>query len=162
MSTLTSIGALNVDFSVPERYISSLAVGGKLLVRIRGNASVQRVSAMITAIEPIVSAQTRTQRVRARLAAPKGIASGQFAEVTLFQNSIPDALLVPTEAVVQDMRGATVFRVRNGRAERCNVQLGARTPSLVHVTAGLQAGDSVITNGILFVKPGKPVKVSGR
>jgi membrane fusion protein (multidrug efflux system) len=162
MSTLTSIGALNVDFSVPERYISSLAVGGKLFVRIRGNASVQRVSAMITAIEPIVSAQTRTQRVRARLAAPKGIASGQFAEVTLFQNSIPDALLVPTEAVVQDMRGATVFRVRNGRAERCNVQLGARTPSLVHVTAGLQAGDSVITNGILFVKPGKPVKVSGR
>jgi membrane fusion protein (multidrug efflux system) len=162
MSTLTSIGALNVDFSVPERYISSLAVGGKLLVRIRGNASVQRVSAMITAIEPIVSAQTRTQRVRACLAAPKGIASGQFAEVTLFQNSIPDALLVPTEAVVQDMRGATVFRVRNGRAERCIVQLGARTPSLVHVTSGLQAGDSVITNGILFVKPGKPVKVSGR
>ena len=162
ISTLTSIGALNVDFSVPERYISALRVGSTLSVRLRGRANGDKLSATISAIEPSVDPQTRTQRVRARLAGSGGVASGQFAVVTLYQEAITNALLVPTEAIVQDMRGATVFRISNGRAERCIVQLGARTPTVVHVENGLQAGDTVITSGVLFVKPGKPVKVSGR
>lgn len=162
LSTLTSVGAVNVDFSVPERYISSLRVGGKLTVRLRGLPAAQIQKATIAAIEPVVDPQTRTQRVRAKLGAGSVVASGQFAEVTLYQDAITDALLLPTEAVVQDMRGATVYRLHNGLAERCAVQLGARTPSMVHVERGLQAGDTIITRGVLFVKPGKPVKVTSR
>ena len=162
ISTLTSTGTLNVDFSVPERYIGSLSVGGGLGVRIRSTATTDKVPATITAIEPIIDPQTRTQRVRARLQSSKGISSGQFAEVTLFQQPTSNAMMVPTEAIVQDMRGATAFRVRNGRAERCDVQLGARTPTRVLVVSGLQVGDSVITSGLLFVKPNKPVKVARR
>lgn len=162
ISTLTSTGALNVDFSVPERYIDALTVGGKLGVSIKSSATTEKLPATITAIEPIVDPQTRTQRVRARLHSTKGVSSGQFAEVTLFQQPISNALMIPTEAVVQDMRGATVFRVRGGRAERCDVQLGARTPTHVLVESGLQTGDSVITTGLLFVKPNKPVKVARR
>jgi membrane fusion protein (multidrug efflux system) len=162
ISTLTSIGMLNVDFSVPERYCSVLRVGGTLTVSIRGHAKGSALRASIVAIEPVVDPQTRTQRVRARLTGAVGVSSGQFAEVTLYQDPIADALLIPTEAVVQDMRGATVYRVQNGRAQRCMVQLGARTPSLVHIEQGLHPGDTVITSGVLFVKPGKPVKVSGR
>lgn len=162
ISTLTSTGSLNVDFSVPERYIGSLSVGGKLGVRMKRGGSANMINATIMAIEPSVDQQTRTQRVRARLQSASGVSSGQFAEVTLFQQPITNAILVPSEAIVQDMRGATVFRVRNGRSERCDVTLGARTATRVHVVSGLQVGDSVITSGILFVKPNKPVKVARR
>lgn len=162
ISTLTSIGMLNVDFSVPERYSGQLRVGGTLSVRIRGRAKGSALNATIIAIEPVVDAQTRTQRVRARLNGAGSISSGQFAEVTLYQDPIAGALLIPTEAIVQDMRGATVYRVQNGLAQRCIVELGARTPTHVHIEQGLNPGDTVITSGVLFVKSGKPVKVKGR
>lgn len=162
ISTITSTSSLNVDVNVPDRYAASLQVGRQLAVYIGSGAALQMRVATITAIEPMMSSQNRTQQIRARLQSSSGIVSGQFARVRLDLGVIRNALLVPTEAVVQDMRGATVYRVRSGNVERCDVQLGARTSSMVHVVNGLSQGDSVITNGILFVKPGKPVRVSRR
>ncbi|MBM4179296.1 MAG: efflux RND transporter periplasmic adaptor subunit [Ignavibacteria bacterium] len=162
ISTLTSTNALNTDFRVPERYIASLRIGSKVGVRVRGMASAMFHPATVTAIEPELDPQTRTQRVRAKLSVSSGIASGQYAEVLLQRQSVPDAILVPTESVVQDMRGATVFRVRGGAAEKCDVELGSRTANKVHIMSGIHAGDTVITSGILFVKPGKPVEVTNR
>jgi membrane fusion protein (multidrug efflux system) len=85
-----------------------------------------------------------------------------FADVQLRRSTLSDAILVPSESVVQDMNGATVYRVRSGRAQAALVSIGARTLTHVQITAGLAVGDTIVTSGILFVKPGKPVKATVR
>ncbi len=159
LTTLTSVGTLNVDVSVPERYVGTVTVGSTLNLRMRGADTTGR-TASVVAIEPILDERSRTQRIRARLASARGLASGMFADVLLRRETMRNAILVPSEAVVQDMNGATVYRVRSGRAEAVLVGIGARTMTQVQVTSGLSAGDTIITSGILFVKPGKPVKAT--
>jgi len=39
------------------------------------------------------------------------------------------------------------------------VKTGDRQNEQIAVVSGLAAGDSVVTNGVLFTQPGKPVKV---
>ncbi len=161
ITTLTSLGALNVDVAVPERYIGTVGVGSQLRLRLRG-ADTSTRAATVSAVEPVLDDRTRTQRVRARLAATAGVSSGMFADVQLRRATVSDAILVPSESVVQDMNGATVYRVSRGRAEACLVTVGARTMTQVQVLSGLNVGDTIVTSGILFVKPGKPVKATLR
>jgi membrane fusion protein (multidrug efflux system) len=159
ITTLTSLGALNVDVAVPERYVGTVGVGSQLRLRLRSADTVERL-ATVSAIEPVLDERTRTQRLRARLASSNGVSVGMFADVQLRRATLSDAILVPAESVVQDMNGATVYRVRSGRAEAALVTIGARTMTHVQITSGLAAGDTIVTSGILFVKPGKPVKAT--
>ncbi|MBU3699069.1 MAG: efflux RND transporter periplasmic adaptor subunit [Candidatus Kapabacteria bacterium] len=159
LTTLTSVGTLNIDVALPERYVGTVSVGSTLNLRLRG-ADTSRRTASVVAIEPLLDERSRTQRIRARLSSATGLASGMFADVLLRRETIRNAIMVPSEAVVQDMNGATVFRLRSGRAEAVLVGIGARTMTQVQVTSGLAAGDTIITSGILFVKPGKPVKAT--
>ncbi len=161
LTTLTSVSTLNVDCNVPERYTAALANGGALRVRVRGADTTTRL-ATIVAIEPIVDVQTRTQRVRARIEQPKGVTAGMFADVVLTLRENPSTLLVPTESVVQDMKGASVFRIENGIARSTPVTLSTRTASHVVVSGGLASGDSIVVSGVLFVKDGASVTVRDR
>ncbi len=161
LASLTSIGTLNVDCSVPERYAASLSQGAHITFRVRGADTAMR-KAKILAIEPVVDVRSRTQRVRARIERTGGVTAGMFADVILALSQRNDAILVPTEAVVQDMKGANVFRVESGIARSVPVTLGSRTASNVVVESGLRNGDTVVMSGILFVKDGKPVKVTLR
>ncbi len=159
VATLTSVGVLNVDCSVPERYAASLRTGGLLRFRVRGTDTIER-TARVVAIEPAVDVRTRTQRVRARIDVPRGVTVGTFADVNMGLDERPNAIFVPTESVMQDMKGANVFRVEGGVARSVPVVLGSRTPREVLVEQGLRPGDTIVTSGILFVKDGRPVKVT--
>ncbi len=159
LTSLTSTGVLNIDCSVPERFASSMRTGSDLSFRVRGTStSVRR--ARIIAIEPVVDVRTRTQRIRARIEQPQGVTAGMFADVTLTLSESPNAILIPTAAVVQDMKGANVFRIESGIARSVLVKLGSRTASEVLVEDGLRSGDTLVVSGVLFVKNGTPVKVT--
>jgi membrane fusion protein (multidrug efflux system) len=49
--------------------------------------------------------------------------------------------------------------VKHGKATMQNVQTGDRQSDSISIVSGLAPGDSVVTNGVLFTQPGKPVKV---
>ena len=87
------------------------------------------------------------------------LALGRFATVRIQLQEIPDAIAVPTEAIVPEMGVARVFRYRNGRAEAVEVQTGLRTDASVQILSGLQPGDTVITSGTLQLRTDLPVKL---
>jgi membrane fusion protein, multidrug efflux system len=158
VANLVSTNPVKITFSVPEKYASQVTVNTKLNFRVAG--SNEKHTATVYAIEPGIESTSRTLQLRARAANPDNILRpGSFANIELPLTVIEDALLVPTEAVVPVQNGKKVFVTENGKAKEVMIETSTRTEKDVLVTAGLQAGDTVLTTGIMTLRAGSPVKV---
>jgi membrane fusion protein (multidrug efflux system) len=118
----------------------------------------------IYAIEPRIDPSTRAFTVRARCQNPEGLLTpGAFTKVNIILDRIPDALVLPSDAFIPDIRGEKVMAVRNGKAVTAYVTTGIRTENEVQVVRGLNAMDTVILTGLLQVREQMSVKpnVSG-
>jgi membrane fusion protein (multidrug efflux system) len=114
----------------------------------------------VYALEPGIDPGTRTLRARARAPNPNGqLLPGGFAQVELILQEIPDALLVPTTALVPSAQRTVVYVARGGRAEARPVETGVRTEDRIQIVSGLAAGDSVIATGTQGVRPNGPIRV---
>jgi membrane fusion protein (multidrug efflux system) len=150
---------VKIDFSVPERYANYLSVGGKISFTVDNQTGDYEGS--IFAIEPVVDQRTRSIPVRAIYPNKGGhIIPGSYARVQIVIQSIEDALQVPAQAVVPEMGSSKVFVYRNGQAMPAIVITGLRTESHVQIVSGLNQGDTVITTGILQMRPGLPVAIN--
>lgn len=110
----------------------------------------------------IVSGTTGTSEARAELPNPDGLLRpGQFVRVILNGAQRPNAILVPQRAVLEGPQGKFVYLVNSeSKAEARPVQLGEWQNDDWIVTAGLNAGDKVIVDGVMKIGPGAPVRVT--
>ena len=111
--------------------------------------------------EAVVDQATGTVTLRARFPNPEGLLlPGMFVRATLAQSVEQNAFLVPQQAVSRDAKGdATVMLVgpNNAAVQRTVTTTGSQGPYWI-VTAGLNAGDKVITQGLGMLRPGAPIK----
>ncbi|KHJ37586.1 toluene efflux pump periplasmic linker protein TtgA [Pedobacter glucosidilyticus] len=156
---LVNTNPVKITFSVPEKYAKRVNEGSSISFTVAGSR--ETYSAKVYAIEPAVDIATRTLILRARADNPNGtLLPGTFANVNLPLENIKDAILVPTEAVVPILNGKQVFIAENGKAKAVKIESDVRTDKEVLVSAGLKAGDTVLTSGVMALKPDAPVKVS--
>lgn len=158
VAKLTKISPLKIDFYVPERYASQIHPGTRLSFTIEGRQ--ERFEATVYATETQVDVTTRTLAVRARYPNARGrLLPGRFATVQIRLHEIPDAIAVPTEAIVPEMGVDKVFLYRNGQAHAVEVTTGLRTESQIQIINGLNAGDTLLTSGTLQLREGLPVQL---
>ena len=69
------------------------------------------------------------------------------------------AILIPSDAVYFDEGNAYVYVARDGAAVRTEVTVGLYTADTIAVTAGLTAGDEVITTWSAGLKDGAPIRL---
>jgi membrane fusion protein (multidrug efflux system) len=91
--------------------------------------------------------------VRALCANDGSLRPGSFANIEIDLGNDPQALLIPTQSLVPVLNGQQVFVARRDTAFPVPVQIGIRNDTAVQITSGLQPGDTVITSGILFLRP---------
>ncbi len=85
---------------------------------------------------------------------------GQFVRVTLRLTTQKDAVVVPNEAIQTGQNGQYVYVVKPDRSvESRNVVTGARVNQDMVVNEGLEAGETVVTEGQLRLAPGSKVVV---
>jgi membrane fusion protein (multidrug efflux system) len=156
---LESLGAMKLDFRVPETYLARLAVDQRLAARVDAYPE-QSFEGTIYAIEPALDEETRTVLLRARLPNPHNqLRPGLFARVSLILERREDTLVVPEQAIVPVGQTTFVYRVADGKAVMTPVKLGLRRPGLVEILEGLSAGDLVVTDGQLKIRDGAAVQV---
>lgn len=159
IASLHSINPVKIDFSVPEKYYSLVRRGSEIGFRVQG--SPDKYVGTVYAVEPRIDQSTRTLQVRAISRNTNGdVFPGSFAEIDLILKSENDALLIPTEALIPELNGASVFVSKGGKAESRKVEIGTRTATSVQIMGGLTPGDTVITTGILQMRPGNPLKIT--
>ncbi len=158
IANLVNTNQLKITFSIPEKYASQMKVNSTLTFTTAGSR--EEYSAKIYAIEPEVEVATRTLKMRAIAENPEGkLYPGTYANVTLPLQTINDALLVPSEALIPIQNGKMIFVKENGKAKEVVVETGARTEADVHVLSGLKVGDTILTSGVMSLRNGAPVKV---
>ena len=158
VATLQQDSKLKVDFTLPENYNSLVRPGSVVRVRLDGNPP-RRYAATVVAQESQVNQTTRNLTVRALLPVGAQASPGSFARVSVSTGATRRSVLLPTNAILPGDQSDQVVLVKHGRALPINVQTGNRQNDQIAVIKGLNAGDSVVVNGVLFAQAGKPVKV---
>jgi len=158
IANLVNINPIKISFTVPEKYSGQIKNGSPISFSVAG--STRKYSGNVYAIEPGIQASTRTLQLRAKAPNPEGtLLPGSFVSVDLQLSTINDAILVPTQAVIPVQKGKKVFVADNGKAKEVMVETSTRTASDILVISGLKAGDTVLTTGMMSLKPEAPVKV---
>ncbi len=159
IATLQDIDPVKIDFSVPERYASQIEVGNKITFNVQGID--EDLTAEVYAKEPRIDPETRSLQVRALSANPDGkLLPGAFADLELTLQTIENAKMVPTISLVPELQGQKVFLLKNGVVQPQSVQTGLRTEEKVQITDGVEIGDTVLTTGLLQVRPQMKVNVN--
>ena len=106
-----------------------------------------------------IDARVGTQQLRAEFDNPREqLLPGQFVRVRLTAGQRSNVFLVPQAAVVQTEKTSLVFVVGpDGKAAARPVQPGAWFGGDWAILSGLNAGDRVIADNLLKVRPGVPV-----
>ena len=158
ISNLVNTNPLKITFSIPEKYASEVALNAEISFTVSGSQEVFK--AKIYAIEPSIDITTRTLLVRAKAENKENkLFPGTYANVTLPLKEIKNAILIPTEAVIPVQNGKKVFISENGKAKPVMVETGTRTEESILVLNGLKAGDTVVTSGIMSLKPETDLKI---
>lgn len=159
IATLQDISRLKLDFSAPERYSPLLTVGAVVTFKLEGHAQV--FTARIYAVEPRIDRNTRTVQIRAITdSVDRAMLPGAFANVDIPLEKVENALLVPTQALIPDLKSYKLFVYEGGKAAVRMVQAGARTEQSVQILDGLKPGDTLVTSGILQMRPGMPLQIT--
>jgi membrane fusion protein, multidrug efflux system len=158
IARLQNLSSLKIDFSIPERYSPMVRVGDEIDFRVSGNN--EYYTAKVYAIEPRIDPSTRTLQIRAMCGPKKDLIPGAFANVQLRLKETADAMLVPSVAIVPELKGQRVYLYKDGTVVPQIVEMGIREETRVQIISGLNIGDTVITSGILQIRPGVKVSIS--
>lgn len=161
ITTLDDVSQIKLDFAVPAMFLTVLSEGMNISAqslvypdRIFEGA----VASIDTRLDPI----SRAVQVRAVIPNEDGLLKpGMFMSVDL-QRDRGEVVVAPEQAIVPEGDNQYVYVVAGGVAEKRRVQLGRRIPGFVAIEAGLEAGESVITEGTHKVRDGAAVEVLGQ
>jgi membrane fusion protein (multidrug efflux system) len=152
ISTISQVNQMKIDFTVPEQYTRQISNGQYVNFKVAG--SNKNYAARIVATESNITEDTRTMQVRATVQGDQsGLIPGNFAKVILNFEPDPNAIVVPTQAIIPQARGKKVYVYNNGIAKFVDVTTGLRDSATIQVTAGLKAGDTILITGLLTLKP---------
>jgi membrane fusion protein (multidrug efflux system) len=147
---------VKIDFSIPEKYAGVIKEGDKISFTTPGATA--PFIGMVYAREPRIDAATRTLRIRALSANQDGaLTAGAFANVEVVIKE-REALVIPSYALVPELKGQRIFLYKGGKAVAQSVEIGIRTEDKVEISGGVQEGDTLITSGVLQLRPGMTVR----
>lgn len=178
-SQLTTVSVLSpmwVNFSLSENDMAKLReeVTRKLLIPPRDknheveiilvDGSVFPQKGRITFMEPSYNPQTGTFLLRATFANPDGtLRPNQYVRARIKGFIRPNAILVPQRAVQQGAKGHFIWVVsKEGKAESRPVVVGDWMGNDWFISQGLNAGEQVVVDGGLALRPGEPVRIKGQ
>ena len=159
IARLQNLSNLKVDFAIPQKYASLVKIGDEVSFKLSTGDS--KYKAKVYAIEPKIDPSTRTLKLRAICQTNyKDLFPGAFVNVEVKLKENENAILIPTVAIVPELKGQSVYLYRGGAVMPQPVELGLREEKRVQIVSGLEQGDTVITSGILQIRPGAKVQVT--
>jgi len=165
MVVINQLEPIDVAFSLPEQHLpqikQSLAAGSLPLTAASPSAAGPPEQGAVTFLDNAVDSSTGTILLKGSFAnADRQLWPGEFVHVVLTLTQIPQATVVPTQAVQSGQQGTYVFIVNGGgsvevRPVTAGIVYGDRTV----ITRGVTPGETVVTEGQQRLYPDAKVAV---
>jgi membrane fusion protein (multidrug efflux system) len=159
--TVVDPSSMRLEASVPAEQLASIRIGVPVSFTVSGYPGRQFVG-RITRINP--TADPTTRQVRIYVSIPnegRALVGGLFANGRM-STATKMGLVVPQSAV--DVRGTipSVMRVKQGKVEKVQVQVGLtdKTSETIEVLSGLQAGDTLLLGAAQGITPGTLIRIT--
>lgn len=148
-------GTLDLVFNLSPSDAARVRPGAAVTLNAGQSESGERLGdGVVRTVGAALDSATRSLPVRARLTRPtRALRIGETVFGRIALTVKPHAIVVPVAALVPEGDGLKVFVVgKNGLAHAQPVTVGGRTEALAEITAGLQPGDVVVTEGAYGVE----------
>lgn len=148
-----------VDYWVPERFAVSVKVGGEVSATAVARPG-ETFTGTVQAIDNRIDQESRTLRVRARIANPDDVlrAGMSFQVAMRFAGDLYPS--VDPLSLQWSADGSYIWRVKGDKVERVPVHIVQRNPDKVLVKAELAEGDVVVTEGVQTLRQGGAVRTA--
>ncbi|MDE3177443.1 MAG: MdtA/MuxA family multidrug efflux RND transporter periplasmic adaptor subunit, partial [Pseudomonadota bacterium] len=164
---VTQLDPISVVFTTAEdnlpRISARLAAGAKLPATAFDRANVKALEVgELTTFDNQIDTSTGTFKLRATFANPdNALFPNQFVNVRLLVDTLNDVVLVPNAAVQLGQNGPFVYVVKDGKTvEARQIKTGAADAAHTVVASGLEAGESVVIDGVDRLKDGAAVRLA--
>ena len=154
--TITQLDPINISFSLPQRNLDAVLEGLKSggvtvsakLPELKGN-----IKGRLQFVDNALDAATGTIKVKARFDNREfKLWPGAFVNTTLLSNTLKDAVVIPTTAIIQTTKGAIVYVADKGKAALRPVKLLA-SQGEESAVSGIGAGEKVVLEGRQNLRP---------
>lgn len=153
--------SLVLRFAVPEDAAARVKDGAPIEVAIDAHPG-RTFTAKVTRIFPDIDRRTHTRTVEAIIDGDVALVPGMFARLRLTLASAPEALVVPTEAIVRRDGRPMVFVVTSdGIVDERAVEIGIEDGAHVQIIEGVREGEPVAVAGHTRLRSGMKVALSG-
>jgi membrane fusion protein, multidrug efflux system len=162
---INQISPIYLDFSVPETYLADIKKY-MLASTLHVQATIPNdpggpETGTVTFVDNTVDNTTGTIRLKATFANEKRrLWPGQYVNTLLTLSTISNATVVPSQALQTGQNGQFVFVVHeDGTAESRPVVASRDIGGFTVIEKGLQAGETIVTDGQLRLIPGSKVTI---
>jgi len=176
LTVLQAVGAVYVDFSLPQQQLGTIVVGMPVKIQIEGSTEPPQ-DGTIAAVDPTIDSTTRMLKLRATVPnASAKLSPGMFANVAVQLPDQGEVVTIPLTAVVHASFGDSVFVVEDKKpdapgaktspsgkaiknARQQFVRLGVARGDYVAVLDGVTDGQELVTAGAFKLRNNSPIVV---
>lgn len=163
IATINQVQPVYVTFALPESNLTALRQGtanGMQVTAVAEEGGLPQVGSLAF-YENSVDVSTGTVRLRGTFSnGDKKLWPGQFVRVTLRLGDRPNAVLIPSQAVQSGQDGTFVYVVKpDNKVDVRPVTAAQRLGDETIVDQGLEAGETVVTEGTMRLIPGSRVQM---
>ncbi len=161
--TINQITPIYVTFSVPEKDLEeirkAMAAGTVKVEAVFPDGAVLHEPGRLSFLDNAIDVATGTIKIKGTFAnRERRLWPGQFITVLLTVATIPDAVVVPSQAVQTGQAGQYVFVVKSDqRVEMRPVVINGVHGGETIIQKGMHPGETVVTDGHLQLVPGARV-----
>ena len=145
--SIKNTATVNAQLNVAESVISKVSVGAKAIVNVKSIET--SVEGVVKIASPTKNLQTGMYNVSITIDNPEDVLKdGMFADITLTLSDAVDALVIPSDAIMEDESGQKyIFLADDGVAVKKEVVTGIITEEYTEILKGVKEGDKVIVSG---------------
>lgn len=152
--------SLSIRSAVPEKQAAAVKPGMRVDVQLDAYPG-KPLKGRIDRVYPYLDDRLRTRTIEISIDEHIDLLPGMFARLKVQLETIPDAVVVPTQAVLFTPKGKVVFVVKEGTAVRRLVETGIEDANRIQIVSGVETGEKIIVAGNERLKDGIVVMVAG-
>jgi membrane fusion protein (multidrug efflux system) len=168
---LQSLNPVYVNFGVPQQDAAQVGAGRKVRITV-GDLGDASFTGTVSAVDAVVSSETRNIQVQATLPNPGGkLRPGMFVQAEVLVGQSRAVVALPASAINYAPYGDSVYVVAdlkdpNGKSYRGVrqqvVKLGGTKGDQVAIVSGVNPGEEIVTSGVFKLRNGAAVQVNNK